>query len=270
VTAAASSGPSNGVGDANEASDQGVSLTIATPQSALPARPLSWGTVSRSVSLTEVAETVVGCSRCPRLVAYRQAVPPRRAFESERYWRKPIPGFGDPEARLVIIGLAPAAHGGNRTGRVFTGDESGRFLVRALFEAGYASQPVSSARGDGLVYTDCYITAAVKCAPPGDKPTREEFEDCSVYLASELRLLRKATAVMALGRAAFGAYLGYAGATRGAATKGLEFAHGRRYELDGLPTLYASYHPSPRNTYTGKLTMEMLVSLLEKIGRDRR
>ena len=254
----------------SETTEPDVSLTIATPKSRPPARPLSWSNVSQSASLTEVAEAVVGCSRCPRLVAYRQTVPPRRAFESERYWRRPIPGFGDPEASLVLIGLAPAAHGGNRTGRVFTGDESGRFLVRALFEAGYASQPVSSARGDGLVYTDCYITAAVKCAPPGDKPTREEFEHCSVYLASELRLLRKATAVMALGRAAFSAYLGYAAATRGAATKGLEFAHGRKYELDGLPTLYASYHPSPRNTYTGKLTMEMLVSLLEMVKQDRR
>jgi uracil-DNA glycosylase len=263
AAAAAAPGPPNG-------GDRDAPLTIGTPQSRAPAKALSWKTVSRSTSLTEVAQTVVGCRHCPRLVAYRQAVPPRRSFESESYWRRPIPGFGDPEARLVVIGLAPAAHGGNRTGRVFTGDESGRFFVRALFEAGYANQPVSSARDDGLIYTDCYITAAVKCAPPGDKPTREEFEDCSVYLTSELRLLRKATVVMALGRAAFGAYLRYAAATRGAVTKGLEFAHGRRYELDGLPTLYASYHPSPRNTYTGKLTMEMLVSLLERIGRDLR
>jgi uracil-DNA glycosylase family 4 len=220
-------------------------------------------------SLAKVAETVMGCTRCPRLVAYRQSVPPRRAFEGEKYWRRPVPGFGDPDASLVVIGLAPAAHGGNRTGRVFTGDESGRFFVRALFEVGYVNQPTSSSRGDGLVYTDCYITAAVKCAPPKDRPTMEEFENCSVYLDAELSLLGRVTAVMALGRAAFRAYLDYA-AGRGVPTKGVKFTHGTAYKLEGMPALYASYHPSPRNTFTGKLTLEMLVSLLERIRREHR
>jgi uracil-DNA glycosylase family 4 len=221
-----------------------------------------------SAGLADVAEAVVGCRRCPRLVEYRETVAPRKSFSSERYWRRPVPGFGAPDATLVIIGLAPAAHGGNRTGRVFTGDESGRFFVRALYETGYASQPASVSRDDGLVYTDCYLTPAVKCAPPHDKPTREEFKNCSDYLDAELRLLINARSVLTLGRAAFKAYLDYA-AMRGAKTQGAEFAHGRRYRIHGVPTLYASYHPSPRNTYTGKLTMEMLVSLLRKIKRER-
>jgi uracil-DNA glycosylase len=219
--------------------------------------------------LSEVAEKVVECRRCPRLVRYRETVPPRRTFASQDYWRRPVPGFGDPEARLVVIGLAPAAHGGNRTGRVFTGDESGRFLVAALHEAGYANQPVSESKDDGLVYTGCYVTAAVKCVPPHDKPTAEEFQNCSSWLEGELRLLGKAQTVLALGRAAFEAYLDYA-ASRGAATRGLAFKHGKRYSLGGLPALYASYHPSPRNTHTGRLTRKMLVSVLEKIGREAR
>ena len=161
-------------------------------------------------TLAKLAEAVVACRRCPRLVKFRESVPPRKSFRSEVYWRRPVPGFGDPGASLVIIGLAPAAHGGNRTGRVFTGDESGRFLVSALYEAGYANKPISEARDDGLIYTDCYVTAAVKCAPPHDKPTAEEFQNCSEWLDSELRLLTNAKAVVALGRAAFDAYLDYA------------------------------------------------------------
>jgi uracil-DNA glycosylase len=218
-------------------------------------------------SLDEVAKAVVGCGRCPRLVKFRQSVAPRKSFRSEAYWRRPVPGFGDPSARLVVIGLAPAAHGGNRTGRVFTGDASGRFLVRALCEAGYANRPTSEKRDDGLLYTDCYLTAAVKCAPPQDKPTAEEFENCSAWLDSELRLLTKAEVVLALGRAAFKAFLDYAD-HRGAATRGIKFAHGARYALGSLPVLYACYHPSPRNTHTGKLTSAMLVSLLARVRDD--
>ncbi|MGH9920032.1 MAG: uracil-DNA glycosylase [Nitrososphaerales archaeon] len=221
-----------------------------------------------STTLAELTEAVVQCRRCPRLVRYRETVPPRKSFKSEKYWRRPVPGFGDPDASLVVIGLAPAAHGGNRTGRVFTGDESGRFLVRALYEAGFANQPVSEARDDGLVYTDCYVTAAVKCVPPQDKPTAEEFENCSAWLDSELRLLTNARAIVALGRGAFDAYLGYA-ASRGRMTRGMRFSHGGKYILEGLPTLYASYHPSPRNTHTGKLTRRMLVLLLKRVRREK-
>ena len=218
-------------------------------------------------TLAELANAIIMCRRCPRLVRHTETVPPRKQFRSERYWRRPVPGFGDPEASLVVIGLAPAAHGGNRTGRVFTGDESGRFLARALHEAGYANQPTSEARDDGLVYTDCYVTAAVKCAPPQDKPTAGEFDNCRSWLDSELRLLTKARAVVALGKGAFDAYLSYA-KSHGAVTKGLRFSHGKKYALGRLPTLYASYHPSPRNTHTGKLTMKMLFALLARIRRD--
>ncbi len=215
----------------------------------------------------QLADEVVRCRRCPRLVQYRESVPPRASFGSQEYWRKPVPGFGDPQAKLVVIGLAPAAHGGNRTGRVFTGDESGRFLVRALYEAGFANQPTSTNRDDGLEYKDCYVTAAVKCAPPHDKPTRKEFENCGVWLGSELRLLAGTKAVVALGKGAFDAYLSYA-RSRGATTRGLRFSHGARHSLGRLPVLYASYHPSPRNTHTGKLTKGMLVSLLERVKDD--
>lgn len=218
-------------------------------------------------SLVGVAEMVVDCRRCPRLVRHRETVPPRRTFLSEDYWRKPVPGFGDPMATLVVVGLAPASHGGNRTGRVFTGDESGRFLVRALYEAGYANQPTSESRGDGLLYQGCYVTAAVKCAPPKDKPTAEEFEECSTWLDTELRLLTSARAVVALGHAAFRACLSCA-EKRGSKTKGFVFEHGKRYSLGVLPTLYACYHPSPRNTHTGKLTAKMMVALLKRIGRE--
>jgi len=231
-------------------------------------RPLTSRGLARSETLADVAAAVVGCRRCPRLVRYRETVSPRKSFRSESYWRRPVPGFGDPDASMVVIGLAPAAHGGNRTGRVFTGDASGRFLVGALYEAGYANQPVSEARDDGLVYTDCYVTAAVKCVPPQDRPTAREFENCGAWLDSELRLIVKAKAVVALGRAAFKAYLDYA-ARRGAVTRGMRFSHGRRYTLKGSPTLYASYHPSPRNTHTGKLTRRMLVSLLKRARREK-
>ncbi len=223
----------------------------------------------RNQTLAGLADGIVRCRRCPRLVRYRENVPPRKSFASREYWRRPVPGFGDPEAGLVAIGLAPAAHGGNRTGRVFTGDGSGRFLVAALHEAGYANQPVSESRDDGLVCAGCSVTAAVKCAPPHDKPTSEEFENCSSWLESELRLLGHTKAVLALGRAAFEAYLDYA-ARHGATTNALAFKHGRRYSLAGLPPLYASYHPSPRNTNTGKLTRKMMVALLKRIRRDTR
>jgi uracil-DNA glycosylase len=221
----------------------------------------------RRSGLTGVAERVIECRKCPRLVSFRETVPPRRRFEGAEYWRKPVPGFGDPDARLVVLGLAPAAHGGNRTGRVFTGDESGRFLVRALYEAGYASQPSSEAIGDGLVYSDCYVTAAVKCAPPHDKPSAREFERCGAWLDSEMKLLTRARAVVALGKGAFDAYLRLA-ARDGVTSKGMNFAHGRKYPMGRTPTLYASYHPSPRNTHTGKLTRRMLVSLFRRVRRD--
>ena len=201
------------------------------------------------------------CRRCPRLVGFRENVVPRAAYQRDRYWRKPVPGFGDPDAELVVVGLAPAAQGGNRTGRVFTGDNSGRFLVRALHKAGFANQPVSESRDDGLVYSNCYVTAAVKCAPPGDRPSRSEFDRCGAYLDAELVLLKRAKVILALGSLAMRAVV-ESERRRGHATPGLEFAHGARYRITGGRLLVASYHPSPRNTNTGKLTENMLTGLL--------
>jgi len=192
---------------------------------------------------------------------------PRKAYSSQAYWRRPVPGFGDVNGRLLILGLAPASQGGNRTGRVFTGDSSGRFLVRALHEAGFANQPTSESVDDGLAYTDCYLTAAVKCAPPGDKPLPQEFENCSDYLDREIELMQNLRAVLALGSLAFGAYLGYL-RRKGTQVRSVKFGHGAKYSLGEGPTLYASFHPSPRNTNTGKLTHTMLVEVLKTITRE--
>lgn len=214
----------------------------------------------------QLRQKIVECRRCPRLVHFRERVKPRASFSAQRYWRRPVPGFGDLNGRLLVLGLAPAAQGGNRTGRVFTGDSSGRFLVKALHAAGFANQPTSESSDDGLVYTDCYLTAAVKCAPPGDRPTSEEFEKCSVYLATELAMMKNLRAVLALGAMAFDTYKDQIELGNGART--LKFAHGKKYSIRGGPTLYASYHPSPRNTNTGRLTEVMLVSVIRKIRRD--
>lgn len=186
-------------------------------------------------------------------------------YRQETYWGKPLAGFGDPFARLLILGLAPAAHGGNRTGRMFTGDRSGDFLFQALYDTGFANQARSVGVDDGLVLTGCYITAAVRCAPPANKPTPEEQRRCLPYLAEELKLLRRVRAVLALGHIAFDAYLRviHDGLPARAA---LRFGHGVSYDLPGgLPRLYASYHPSQRNTQTGMLTREMFLRVLRDI-----
>jgi uracil-DNA glycosylase len=210
---------------------------------------------------------VVACRRCPRLVAFRESVRPRGATSNEEYWRRPVPGFGDVNGRLLVLGIAPAARGGNRTGRVFTGDSSGRFLVRALHAAGFASKPVPESIDDGLTYHDCYVTAAVKCAPPGDRPTREEFANCSSFLDEEIRIMKNLKAVLALGALAFRSYMDHVRRVGGAAY-GLQFSHGSIYRIRGGPTVYASYHPSPRNTNTGRLTQVMLAGVVKKIKSD--
>ena len=204
---------------------------------------------------------VVACNRCPRLREYckRVAEVKRRAYRDWDYWGKPIPGFGDAKARLLIIGLAPAAHGGNRTGRVFTGDRSGDFLYRALYETGFASQPESVSRDDGMRVTDVYICAAVRCAPPDNKPNPEEFRNCRPYLERELDLLKDVRVVVALGRIAFDTYLGILrdrGVIRSRAA--FPFGHDRPHVIENSPVLISSYHPSQQNTSTGKLTAEML------------
>jgi len=214
-----------------------------------------------------LADEVVACTACSRLTAHcrNMAEVKRRAYREWEYWGKPVPPFGDPAARLFIIGLAPAAHGGNRTGRMFTGDRSGDFLYRALYETGFASQPESQARGDGLEVTDAYITAAVRCAPPDNKPTPEEFRTCRHYLERELALLKNLKCVVTLGKLAFDTYLGILrdnGIIRSRAP--YKFGHNVQYEIPGAAILVGSYHPSQQNTSTGKLTAGMLRDVFER------
>jgi len=207
-------------------------------------------------------QEVIACQRCPRLRAWCMQVAARKrpAFRAWDYWAKPIPSFGDPAARLLIVGLAPAAHGANRTGRIFTGDRSGDLLFRVLYQTGFASQPISVAPDDGLRLRDVWITAAVRCAPPQNKPTPEEFRNCRPFLAREMELLENLRVVVALGRLAFQACLavlrerGWAGSPAS-----LVFAHNKQHRLGPrLPVLISSYHPSQQNTLTGRLTEPML------------
>jgi uracil-DNA glycosylase family 4 len=221
-----------------------------------------------SDSLQQLREEILTCRRCPRLVAYRERVAreKKKQFRGETYWGRPVPGFGDPGARLVLVGLAPAAHGSNRTGRVFTGDRSAAFLVSALHTAGFASQPSSTARGDGLRYDDAYLTAAVRCAPPDNRPTPVEKGNCLPYLARELRLLPRTRSLLALGGFAWDALRDAVPQLYGIPRPTADFAHGRCVPLGpGRPMMWASYHPSPQNTNTGKLTTPMFVELLDHI-----
>ncbi len=210
---------------------------------------------------------IITCRRCPRLVAWREEVArvKRRAFRDADYWGKPVPGFGDPDARLVIIGLAPGAHGSNRTGRMFTGDSSGDTLYAALHRAGFASQPTATARDDGLTLYDAFITAVGRCAPPENKPAPQELTNCRPFLARELALLHQARVVLALGRIAFDGYLALL-REQGVEVPALPFAHGVTYSLPApYPTLVASYHPSRQNTQTGRLTPAMFDAVFEHI-----
>jgi len=218
--------------------------------------------------LDRIRAEVVACARCPRLVEYRGRVAAtrKREFRNEIYWGRGVPGFGDPAARLVVVGLAPAAHGSNRTGRVFTGDRSAAFLVRAFYLAGFANQPTSLRRGDGLRYSDLYLTAAVRCAPPGNQPLPAERTNCAPFLERELRLLSETRAILALGGFAWEALRDVVARVYGAPRPSAPFGHGVCVPLGpGKPLVWGSYHPSPQNTQTGKLTTEMLVGLLERI-----
>jgi len=221
----------------------------------------------RAQKLDRLQQAVIGCRMCPRLVAHREeiAATKRRAYQDWDYWGKPVPSFGDPEARLLVVGLAPGAHGANRTGRMFTGDSSGDFLYKALFAAGFASKPLSTDRRDGLRLLDAYITAPVRCAPPDNKPSREEFAACRPFFERELDLLPNVQVIVALGRLALDSYLTLL------LDKALirrrsdyPFSHGVCYRLpSGQPALLCSYHPSRQNTQTGVLTMQMLQSIFD-------
>src|SRR5271166_5995537 len=211
-------------------------------------------------ALTVLHKEVVACAKCPRLVEYREQIgwEKRRAYRDQEYWARPVPGFGDPHARVLILGLAPGAHGSNRTGRPFTGDASGKFMYPILYKVGFASQPNAEHRQDGLRLIDCYITAAIRCAPPDNKPLPSELMNCSTFLDRELSMLRSVKIVGALGRIAFDAYLAHLKRTKVLTQKaGLVFGHAKLYELPNGTGLLASYHPSNQNTATGKLTATM-------------
>jgi uracil-DNA glycosylase family 4 len=223
-------------------------------------------------SLEILNREIVACTRCPRLVAYRAEVGrvKRRAYRDWDYWAKPVPGFGDSRARLLLIGLAPGAHGANRTGRMFTGDSSGDFLYGVLHATGFASQPTSVSRDDGLSLIDAYIGAVARCAPPDNKPLPEEIRNCRPYLEREIELLKRIEVVVALGRLAFDQYLGILrDQGKIARRSGFVFAHNAAHETGpGQPVLISSYHPSQQNTSTGKLTEPMFRAVFDK-ARER-
>ena len=218
-------------------------------------------------SLKVLHQTITDCTRCARLTTYRQEIARTKVkrFQDWDYWGRPIPGFGDAKGRLFIVGLAPAAHGGNRTGRVFTGDRSGDWLYDALHAFGFANQPNATHRGDGLKLADCYVAAAVRCAPPDNKPTKEEFEQCRPFLLEELRLLPQVRVIVALGKIAFDEYLKAAKIQGHEMGKPLpKFSHGSLYKTPWGVTLLGSYHPSQQNTFTGRLTRPMFYSIFRK------
>ncbi len=208
-----------------------------------------------SPALQELEDRITTCRRCPRLVAWREEVAQvkRAAFADQEYWGRPLPGFGDPEARVIVLGLAPAAHGGNRTGRIFTGDRSGDWLFAALWRAGFANQPESVALDDGLRLTDCFIAAAVRCAPPANRPSPAERDNCLPYFASELSLLERARVIVCLGGFAWDAAMRVLEAPRPRP----KFAHGAEMQVADY-ALLGCYHVSQQNTFTGRLTEPML------------
>ena len=213
---------------------------------------------------------VVACTRCPRLVDYRESIAQtkRRAYRDWDYWGKPVPGFGDPNARVLILGLAPGAHGSNRTGRPFTGDSSGNFMYPVLHETGFANQPTATDLKDGLTLQDAYITAAARCAPPDNKPLPQELSSCAPFLDRELDGLKNLKVVVALGKIGFDAYLNYLKRRGAISTKApYVFAHAAHYRMPSGKILLASYHPSNQNTNTGKLNRQMFVAIFREAKR---
>ncbi|HET6271750.1 MAG TPA: uracil-DNA glycosylase [Bacteroidota bacterium] len=216
--------------------------------------------MTSSTQFTLLQQQIIDCRLCPRLVRWREKTAREKVkrFADQEYWGKPIPGFGDPRARLLLVGLAPAAHGGNRTGRMFTGDNSGNWLYRALHKAGFANQPLSEHRNDGLRLTDCYITATIRCAPPQNKPTPKEILNCKEFLLREIELLKNVRVIVGLGKIGFEAALeAYRESGKIEFKSKPRFAHCAMYKIGGL-TFIASFHPSQQNTFTGRLTEPML------------
>ena len=223
-----------------------------------------------SEALAALNARIVACERCSRLRAYCREVAEkkRRAYMDWEYWGKPVPAFGDAKARVLILGLAPGAHGSNRTGRPFTGDASGNFMYPVLYETGFANQPIAVDRGDGLQLRDLYITAAARCAPPDNKPLPEELANCAPYLDREIEGLKRLKVIVALGKIGFDAYLNYLKRRGLIKVRALyEFGHGAKYELPDGKIILASYHPSNQNTQTGKLTRKMFVDIFKEAAR---
>ena len=220
-----------------------------------------------SDALGRVERRITRCRLCPRLVDHRERVAREKVarFRSWTYWGRPVPGFGDPDPRLIVVGLAPAAHGGNRTGRIFTGDESGNWLYAALHRAGFANQPTSTDRDDGLVLHGAFVTAVARCAPPANRPTRDEIATCRRHLLAELALFRRLRVVVVLGKVAHDGFLAAERARgHGVPRPAPRFAHGAEHALDSGLTLLCSYHPSQQNTFTGKLTRPMLDAVFQR------
>ena len=222
-----------------------------------------------TISLIKLNKKIVNCKKCPRLVNFRSKIAKekRKQYINEIYWGKPITGYGDPKAQLLMIGLAPAAHGGNRTGRVFTGDQSSEFLFKCLFASGLSNQPNSIYRDDGLLLYNTYLTTALKCVPPGDKPTPKELKSCFAYFEKENQYLSNVNTILALGKIAFDACLNFYKENYPIKNKDYIFSHGGQFKLPDKKVLIGSYHPSPRNVNTGRIDVNKMVSLLNRVKK---
>ena len=219
------------------------------------------------MTLSKLNKSIISCRQCDRLVNFREKIAneKRRQYIDEIYWGKPITGYGDGNAKLLMVGLAPAAHGGNRTGRVFTGDRSADFLFKCLFEVGFSNQPISINKNDGLILNNLYLTTALKCVPPGDKPTTTELKTCFNFFDQEINMLKNITTILALGKIAYDACINYYKQYYDLKNKDFVFSHGSQNILPDNKTLIGSYHPSPRNVNTGRITKPKMVNLLKKV-----
>ena len=222
------------------------------------------------MTLSKLNKSIVDCQQCTRLVRFREKIASekRKQYKNEIYWGRPITGYGDQKAKLLMVGLAPAAHGGNRTGRVFTGDRSADFLFECLFEAGFCNQPVSINKNDGLVLKNLYLTTALKCVPPGDKPTSSELKTCFKFFNKEINLLTNTSIILALGKIAHDACINYYKQNYDIKNKDYIFSHGSKNKLPDNKVLIGSYHPSPRNVNTGRINKIKMVNLLIKVKKD--
>tara|TARA_B100001287_G_scaffold175404_1_gene147861 strand:- start:1478 stop:2149 length:672 start_codon:yes stop_codon:yes gene_type:complete len=221
------------------------------------------------MNIEQLKRKIIDCRKCDRLVQFREkiALEKRKAYSNWEYWGKPVPGFGSENAKIMVLGLAPAAHGGNRTGRVFTGDRSADFLFRCLYHVGLSNQASSEHRNDGLEL-EGFITTAVKCVPPGDKPTPKEKENCEVFLNKEFEMLKNIKVILGLGKIGFDSYLKYLRKKYPIKMKDYKFGHGVRYEMPNKLILFGAFHPSPRNVNTGRLNFEMMVGFLKRIKSE--